>query len=66
MSVLLVIIAPPGESVRFEVVNAQTYAGYVVHVGSLSATTGASIKVSFSLCYCVPVHLCCCVSLESE
>jgi len=33
------------------VVNAQTYAGYVVHVGSLTATTGASIKVNLCTCF---------------
>lgn len=33
-----------GEDARFEVVNAQTYAGYVVHVGSISS---GSIKVDY-------------------
>lgn len=36
---------PTGESVRFEVSNAQTYAGYVVHVGHLVDTTAAIIRV---------------------
>lgn len=34
------------EGVKFDVVNAQTYAGYVVHVGSLSH---GSIKVGPTL-----------------
>jgi hypothetical protein len=33
------------EGVKFDVINAQTYAGYVVHVGTL---TEGSIKVSSS------------------
>lgn len=62
---------------KFEVVNAQTYAGYVVHVGSISSTAGAikvpciislfcictafSVVLTFSFSICGSEYACLCI-----